>query len=129
MIVFSYYLQGSEFKSALKHKGIYSACVEIMATADLNESTTDKSNKEPSSTTDNSNSEITRSVYRNGRFWNPWDTWQEDESMLRSGFKAIFKEKNNSRIPSQAVSVYWYTAKLLFHQSPTRYCHYTVTGL
>ena len=79
-----------------------------MATAESSNSTsTDKSNRE-TLTTEKSNSEVTRSVFRNGRFWNPWDTWQEDESILKGGFKAIFKEKNNSRIPSQAVSIYWY---------------------
>lgn len=48
--------------------------------------------------------QVTKSVFRDGRFWNPWDTWDEKESMMSSGFKMLMTEKNNSNIPSQAVS-------------------------
>ncbi len=48
---------------------------------------------------------VTRSVYKNGRFWNPWDTLSEPPSGISSIFKFMFSEKNNSNIPSQRVSM------------------------
>ena len=52
--------------------------------------------------------QVTKSIFRNGRFWNPWETWTEPGD--RSGgstFGTLWKfwrEKDNSNIPSQRVS-------------------------
>ncbi len=46
----------------------------------------------------------TKSVFKNSRFWNPWDTWIEDEPFFSSAIKMMLRDRNNARIPSQAVS-------------------------
>ena len=51
---------------------------------------------------DGSSTELTKSVFKNGIFVNPWDTWSSKAPNI---FRMLFKEKDHSNVPSKSVSM------------------------
>lgn len=57
--------------------------------------------KSPADATSFNDEELTKPVFENGRYRNPWETWK-DVSVIRY-FYSVIETKNESNVPSKKV--------------------------